>query len=45
MDAWVADLEAVVDAAGLKRISLPGPSNGAAVAEAMLSLIRVGWRA
>jgi pimeloyl-ACP methyl ester carboxylesterase/DNA-binding CsgD family transcriptional regulator len=80
MDAWVEDLEAVVDAAGLERFSLLGLSNGGAVAiayavrhpervshlalcggfargrlrrdpssraraeaEAMLSLIRVGW--
>lgn len=80
MDAWVEDLEAVVDAAGLERFSLLGLSNGGAVAiaysvrhpervshlvlcgsfaqgrlrrdpssraraeaEALLSLIRVGW--
>jgi pimeloyl-ACP methyl ester carboxylesterase/DNA-binding CsgD family transcriptional regulator len=80
MDAWVEDLEAVVDAAGLERFSLLGLSNGGAVAiayavrhpervshvvlcgglargrlrrdpssraraeaEAMLSLIRIGW--
>lgn len=80
VDAWVEDLEAVVDAAGLARFSLLGLSNGGAVAiayavrhpervshlvlcgglargrlrrdpssrarseaEAMLSLIRIGW--
>ncbi len=80
MDAWVEDLEAVVDAAGLERFSLLGLSNAGAVAvayavrhpervshlvlcgafakgrlrrdpssraraeaEALLSLIRVGW--
>lgn len=80
MDAWVEDLEAVVDAAGLEQFSLLGLSNGAAVAcayavrhservshlvlcggfprgrlrrdpssgaraeaEAMVSMIRVGW--
>jgi len=32
LDAWVEDLEAVVDAAGLDRFSLLGLSNGAAVA-------------
>ena len=32
IDAWVEDLEAVVDAAGLERFSLLGLSNGAAVA-------------
>ena len=32
LDAWVADLEAVVDAAGLERFSLLGLSNGGAVA-------------
>ena len=32
MDAWVEDLEAVVDAAGLERFSLLGLSNGGAVA-------------
>ena len=34
MDAWVEDLEAVVDAAGLERFSLLGLSNGGAVAVA-----------
>ncbi len=78
VDAWVEDLEAVVDAAELERFSLLGLSNGGAVAiayaarhpervshlalcgafargrlrreptarveaEAMLSLIRIGW--
>jgi len=80
MDAWVEDLEAVVDEAGLEQFSLLGLSNGGAVAiayavrhpervshlvlcgglaqgrlrrdlspkarseaEAMLSLIRLGW--
>ncbi|MGI8875036.1 MAG: alpha/beta fold hydrolase [Egibacteraceae bacterium] len=80
LDAWVEDLEAVVDAAGLEQFSLLGLSNGGAVAiayavrhperlshlvlcgafaqgrlrrdpssqaraeaEALLSLIRVGW--
>jgi pimeloyl-ACP methyl ester carboxylesterase/DNA-binding CsgD family transcriptional regulator len=32
VDAWVADLEAVVDAAGLERFSLLGLSNGGAIA-------------
>jgi len=32
IDAWVEDLEAVVDAAGLERFSLLGLSNGAAIA-------------
>ncbi len=32
IDAWVSDLEAVVDAAGLERFALLGLSNGAAVA-------------
>ena len=32
VDAWVEDLEAVVDAAGLERFSLLGLSNGGAVA-------------
>jgi pimeloyl-ACP methyl ester carboxylesterase/DNA-binding CsgD family transcriptional regulator len=32
VDAWVEDLEAVVDAVGLKRFSLLGLSNGSAVA-------------
>jgi pimeloyl-ACP methyl ester carboxylesterase/DNA-binding CsgD family transcriptional regulator len=32
IDAWVEDLEAVVDAAGLERFSLLGLSNGGAVA-------------
>ncbi|MBW3619938.1 MAG: alpha/beta fold hydrolase [Actinobacteria bacterium] len=34
LDAWVEDLEAVVDAAGLERFSLLGLSNGGAVATA-----------
>ena len=34
LDAWVADLEAVVDAAGLERFSLFGCSQGGAVAVA-----------
>ncbi len=34
LDAWVEDLEAVVDAAGLEQFSLLGLSNGAAVAVA-----------
>jgi pimeloyl-ACP methyl ester carboxylesterase len=34
LDAWVADLEAVVDAAGLKRFSLLGCSQGCAVSVA-----------
>lgn len=32
MDAWVSDLEAVVDALGLERFHLLGPSQGGAVA-------------
>src|SRR5262249_41541433 len=32
LDAWVADLEAVVDAAGGGRVSLLGPSPGAPIA-------------
>jgi pimeloyl-ACP methyl ester carboxylesterase/DNA-binding CsgD family transcriptional regulator len=32
LDAWVGDLEAVIDAAGLERFSLLGVSNGGAVA-------------
>src|SRR4029077_5439273 len=32
VDTWVADLETVVDAAGLDRFALLGPSQGAAIA-------------
>jgi pimeloyl-ACP methyl ester carboxylesterase len=37
LDAWVADLESVVDAAGLDRFALLGVSGGAAVALAYAS--------
>lgn len=38
LDAWVADLEAVVDAVGLDRFSLFGVSQGAAVAVAYAAM-------